>query len=303
MRKILYTLFTLFLLTSCNDGDVIEVELDFEQDLSLCEESTSSYLVYEIKEQPYESLSLLFPKNATTALIFNPTENNYTQTLTINGSTIRFNYRTYNGDPEDLFCSLIPNPNVDIINDYESPSGTVTTLTTFTDDDGDDIPSEVEDENLDGDNNPATNPTDRDGDGIPDYKDADDDNDNIPTRFENHNYSEENGLSEAQDTDGDGTPDYRDADDDGDGVLTRYEDETPDSNPRNDFDLSSETPDVPRYLDNTATEAFPGGALTTNTYTRNFIIRFTLTNLDLRVLSTDVLELGTYRYSLPREGE
>src|SRR5690606_6031741 len=123
-----------------------------------------------------------------------------------------------------------------ILKDYAATSGTVTVITTYVDDDDDGIPADVEDANLDGDNNPATNPTDRDGDGIPDYLDADDDNDNVLTKNEKHNYTKADGLSKAQDTDGDGIPDYLDEDDDGDGVLTRHENEKMDGNPMNDRD-------------------------------------------------------------------
>ena len=47
------------------------------------------------------------------------------------------------------------------------------------DDDGDGILDTVEDSNDDGDNDPTTNPTDTDGDGLPNYLDRDSDNDGI----------------------------------------------------------------------------------------------------------------------------
>ena len=47
------------------------------------------------------------------------------------------------------------------------------------DDDGDGIIDANEDKNLDGDDNPATDPTDSDNDGYPDYLDIDSDNDGI----------------------------------------------------------------------------------------------------------------------------
>ncbi len=75
------------------------------------------------------------------------------------------------------------------------------------DDDNDGIPDSEEDANLDGDNDPMTNPTDTDGDGIPDHLDLDSDNDGI------------SDLAEAggSDTDGDGTLDALE-DDDFDGI-------------------------------------------------------------------------------------
>ena len=298
MRKLLYLLSLLFVISACNDGDIIDVELEFDEELTLCNLSTTEFLLFKTKEDPFESLSLVFPRNATNNLIFNPTESPYEEELTINNSSVVFNYRTYDGDPENVFCQLIPDPNTNITNDYFPTSGTVETLTTFYDDDEDGIPTEVEDLNLDGDNNPATNPTDSDGDGIPDYIDADDDNDNVLTVNEGHNYSEENGLADAQDTDVDGTPDYLDNDDDGDGVLTRIEDANGDGNPRNDFALDS---NVARYLDADAIDVFPGEALTPNTYKRFFRVEFKLYNINIDVLSTDELDLGAFEYSVDVE--
>ncbi len=285
------------LVTNCDDGDVLEVGLDFDKNLAFCDQSTTNYLVYDIKQNPFESLSLLFPRNATTALIFAPLENNFATQFNINGSSVKFNYRTYDGNPENLLCTLVPDPNTRILKDYESTSGIVSTLTLFEDDDEDGIPTNVEDLNLDMDNNPDTNPTDTDGDGIPDYKDADDDNDNILTKFENHNYSPENGLTNAQDSDGDGIPDYLDTDDDGDGVLTRNEDEDGDQNPRNDFDESSATPTIARYLDPTANASFIMDTFVPNKFKRSYTVSFKLNNIDLQILSTDEIDLGRYKYS------
>lgn len=298
MRKLLYLLILLITITACNDGDIIDVELEFDEELTLCNLSATEFLLYKIKSDPFESLSLVFPRDTENNLIFNPATTPHEHEMTINNSTVVFNYRTYNGDPENVFCELIPDPNTNITNDYFPTSGTVKTTTTFYDDDEDGIPTEVEDLNLDGDNNPATNPTDSDGDGIPDYLDADDDNDNVLTVNEEHNYSEENGLADAQDTDDDDTPDYLDNDDDGDGVETRFEDANGDANPRNDFALDS---NVARYLDADAMDSFPGAALVPNTYKRFFRVEFMLYNINIDVLSTDELNFGTYEYSVDIE--
>ena len=124
------------------------------------------------------------------------------------------------------------------------------------DSDDDGIVDSFEDLNLDGDNDPATNPTDSDGDGIPDYLDIDSDDDGIPDNVEaqpTEGYtppsgidSNGNGLDEIYenggglglipiDTDGDGLPDYLDDDSDNDGV--------PDAIEGHDYDADG-VPDV-----------------------------------------------------------
>lgn len=303
MQRFLYFLIFCVVFTACDDGDVIEVELDFDRDLSICNLSSESYFLYDTKKDPSESLSLIFPKNATNNLIFNPTENNYKSTLVINGTTTKFNYRTYDGNPESLLCNLLPDPTTNIINDYLATSGTVTTITTYVDDDEDGIPSHIEDANLDGDNDPSTNPTDTDGDGIPDYLDADDDNDNVLTKDEKHNYTEADGVSKAQDTDGDGIPDYLDDDDDGDGVLTRHEDENMNGNPMDDRDESSPTPTIPRYLDAEAKDKFEYDKFNKNTYTRTVTVRFFINNVNLDVISLTEIDFGTYTYKITMESK
>lgn len=288
---------------ACNDGDIIDVELDFDKTLSMCDLSPATYFLYDTKKDPSESLSLIFPRNSTTELIFNPTENNYKATFPINGTNSRFNYRTYDGNPEDLLCNLLPDSASNILIDYAATAGMVTTITTFVDDDGDGIPAHIEDANLDGDNDPATNPTDTDGDGIPDYLDQDDDNDNVLTKDEKHNYTEVDGLSKAQDTDGDEIPDYLDPDDDGDGVLTRFEDENMNGNPMDDRDESSPTPSVPRYLDDVAKDAYDYQELKKNKFTRTFTIKFFINNVNLDVISLTEIDFGTYTYTIEIESE
>lgn len=111
------------------------------------------------------------------------------------------------------------------------------------DSDDDGIVDGFEDLNLDGDNNPATDPTDTDNDGIPDYLDIDSDDDGLPDNVEAQSTAaylapigidmNGNGLDDAyeggslglfpEDTDGDNLPDYLDEDSDNDGVPDRIE--------------------------------------------------------------------------------
>ncbi|MBO0331971.1 T9SS type B sorting domain-containing protein [[Muricauda] lutisoli] len=112
------------------------------------------------------------------------------------------------------------------------------------DSDNDGIVDNFEDLNADNDDDPSTNPTDTDGDGIPDYLDIDSDNDGIPDNVEAQlalGYippslvdANGNGLDDAYETDGniglipidsdnDGLPDYVDDDSDNDNVPDAIE--------------------------------------------------------------------------------
>ncbi|UBZ12899.1 gliding motility-associated C-terminal domain-containing protein [Flagellimonas marinaquae] len=112
------------------------------------------------------------------------------------------------------------------------------------DSDNDGIVDGFEDLNADNDNDPSTNPTDTDGDGIPDYLDIDSDNDGIPDNIEAQpalGYippslvdANNNGLDDAYEVDGniglipmdsdnDGIPDYVDEDSDNDNVPDAIE--------------------------------------------------------------------------------
>ena len=124
------------------------------------------------------------------------------------------------------------------------------------DDDNDGILDTDEDLNLDGDNDPSTQPTDTDQDGYPDYLDIDSDNDGIPDNVEAqgtldyifpepgdddgdgllnvYEFEGDMGLLPL-DTDGDSLPDYLDSDSDNDGV--------PDSTEGHDHDHDG-IPDV-----------------------------------------------------------
>ncbi|MBR9855580.1 MAG: T9SS type B sorting domain-containing protein [Algicola sp.] len=107
------------------------------------------------------------------------------------------------------------------------------------DSDNDGIADSFEDLNVDNDNDPSTDPTDTDGDGIPDYLDIDSDNDGIPDNIEAQfalDYiapsmvdNNGNGIDDAYENDGniglipvdsdnDGIPDYVDEDSDDDNV-------------------------------------------------------------------------------------
>ncbi len=112
------------------------------------------------------------------------------------------------------------------------------------DSDDDGIVDSFEDLNLDADNDPSTDPTDTDSDGIADYLDIDSDNDGIPDNIEAQSTTgyiapsgtdtngnglddayEKNGLTGIipEDTDGDNLPDYVDEDSDNDTIPDNIE--------------------------------------------------------------------------------
>ena len=280
----LVLIFSCFVFVSCNDGDVISVELDFDKTLTLCgDETTSNYILYDTKTTPFESLTLLFPNNVQADSIFNTGISGKTETLLINGNSVRFNYRTYSADPNTYICQDIPDASVSVTNNYEASSGNVIFTTTFEDDDNDGVPNALE---FDGDT---------DGDTIPDYKDYDDDGDNVPTINEKPDPNGDGDLSDMQDTDGDSIPDYLDMDDDNDGTLTKFEDE---NNNGNLFDDLATGAAVARFLDITVDDSFESSVTNPNEFSRNFSVNVTLENIDISILSTDSFFLGTYQYTV-----
>ncbi|MFC3973147.1 T9SS type B sorting domain-containing protein [Maribacter confluentis] len=134
---------------------------------------------------------------------------------------------------EYTVCDLNGNCDTATITILISPYG----VDLDSDDDG--IVDSFEDLNLDGDNDPSTNPTDSDDDGFPDYLDIDSDGDGIPDNVEAQTTADYippsgmdvngNGIDDTYevngltgifpiDTDGDNLPDYLDEDSDNDNV-------------------------------------------------------------------------------------
>lgn len=129
-----------------------------------------------------------------------------------------------------------------------------------TDDDGDGIPTRVEDvvtsedivPDADADSVPdylEPNMTDTDSDGVQNVDDPDDDGDTVPTIEEGSTH--EAIADELSDTDQDGTANYLDTDDDGDGIETVVEVEAVaplETSPDADADT------VPDYLESNTTD-------------------------------------------------
>jgi hypothetical protein len=234
MKKILSILILSILLIGCDDGDIIVTSFDFEDaNLETCG-TVGNYVFFKINNNSQESISLRL--NTTNELFLETA----TVAYTLDGTSNFVNYRKYDANlTSTYFCSSIPPTTPLVTVDYIGSSGVARLFTETTlddndtldeviditidtdedgipdfydfDDDGDNVPTaaELDTENLDGDDNPLTNPKDTDGDSIPDYLDDDDDGDGVLTRYE-ENISQD--LNPANDiTDSSVGPDYLNA--------------------------------------------------------------------------------------------
>lgn len=296
MRKLLLILLTISIVSSCDDGDILNVEFDFDDTFLACGE----LVFYQIKENPFESLSLQITNPAITIedLIAVDDDGNLLVdeeiTIDIQNSGNQFNFRSYNSNPTALFCNDIPPSDIQIIEDLSSVAGFALINVTLVEDDNDGIPADFEDANLDGDFNPATDPTDTDGDGLPDYIDVDDDGDNVLTSVEladDNLDGDDDPLTNPRDTDGDGTPNYLDNDDDNDGTLTIDEENEPtsDENPANDFT----NPNIADYLNPDVSDTLPATAYRAHAINQVFTIFLKVTNVRFETITQDEFNMGT----------
>lgn len=238
MKRILFLVTaSCFFFNSCNDGDIILSQLEFDNTYKEC----GNVVFYKTKTEPFESLSLQLTSPAfkfdefITNAKKDTTNYTYQTVYIIDDAKNKLNYRTYSINPNSLFCNDIPPADLGIIADTSSPTGEAIITGTLIADDNDGIPSKLEDINKDGN----LKNDDTDGDGLPNYIDSDDDGDNVLTKDEGITYDAEKQELTAKDTDGDKIPDYLDTDDDGDGVLTRDEENTSqDQDPTNDTTLN-----------------------------------------------------------------
>lgn len=185
-----------------------------------------------------------------------PTAGTFGVTQPNNGSVTVDDNGTPN-DPSDDVVTYFPNTDYQGTDTFEyticdslgnCSTATVTILVGVTgtdlDSDNDGILDAFEDLNLDSDNDPTTDPTDTDGDGLADYLDIDSDNDGIPDNVEAQTTADYipptgedtngNGVDDAYDTegilglipvdtDGDSLPDYLDEDSDNDNIPDNIE--------------------------------------------------------------------------------
>ena len=276
MKKHLFLLFSILLLTSCDDGDVIVTSFDFsDQNIAYCstvdnnETEVTNYIFYKINPDTNEAIA--FRISTSDPILTEPSGTN-TYTFTLGSSSSTFvSYRIFNSPvTSDYFCSELPPTQPTVSKEYKSAEGTVTIVTQGDYDDNDGIDAEFEMTLL--------GEADYDGDGIPNYYDFDDDGDNVPTIQEGVAFNDDGSINmEASlDTDGDGTPDFLDPDDDGDGVLTINEDKDGDLNPSNDQTVDG----VPDYLNDTETTDYEINEYRLHSFALdNITLTINLTNL------------------------
>ncbi|MDB9993398.1 hypothetical protein OAE13_01775 [Flavobacteriaceae bacterium] len=227
MRKLFFIFIIFSLLFSCNDGEIIVTDFNFEtSNLNNCG-GPGAYIFYNINNSlSAESISLILE---TSDILFFESG---TVEYVLNGNTYVVDYRKYDGDITDsYFCSNIPPTSPGVSIEYLGASGIALLTTIVTRDDEDGIEEDPE-SNLDTDN-----------DGLLNYFDNDDDGDNVPTVNELGAGFLSGDNEFPLDTDNDGIFDYLDIDDDGDTILTRYEDANGDLDPTNDFTGTSDDPD------------------------------------------------------------
>ena len=227
MRKLFFISILLSLFSSCNDGDIIVTDFNFEaSNLNNCG-GPGAYVFYNINNSLFaESISLVLE---TSDILFLESG---TVEYVLNGITYAVNYRKYDNDiTDDYFCSNIPPTTPSVTIEFLGASGiaVLTTIVTKNDEDG------IEED--------STSNLDTDNDGLLNYFDNDDDGDNVPTLNELGSEFLTGNNEFPLDTDNDGIYDYLDIDDDGDTILTRYEDANADLDPTNDFTDTNSDPD------------------------------------------------------------
>jgi gliding motility-associated-like protein len=226
-----------------------------------CSTATVSVTIVPIVDA-FEDVVTTIESQPTTIFIL-ANDNDIPSLGTLNVSTpsngsVQINTNGTPNNPSDDSISYLPNTNFigsdtfsytlcDNLSNCSTANITVVVTSAGVvnlDSDNDGILDSFEDLNTDGDNNPLTNATDTDGDGIADYVDIDSDNDGIPDNVEAQSTqgyvspsgldSNSNGVDDAYeqngnlgvipvDTDNDGLPDYVDEDSDNDGVTDNIE--------------------------------------------------------------------------------
>lgn len=129
MKQFLSFLLLMFLLSSCDDGELTQVSFDFDETPAIqCGTDTDDFFIF--KTQDKRALIIQIPEinfpNRLTADEDTPPE-----TLFINGSTIRLIYREYSGTVSaNAICSTVPPATPIVVQEREATEGQITITTT-----------------------------------------------------------------------------------------------------------------------------------------------------------------------------
>lgn len=126
MRKFFAILITFTFLQSCDDGDIIATNFDFDNvSLKTCG-NIGNYVFYKENTQSFESLSL---RLGVAENLYATAE---TKTYALDATTNFVNYRRYDGAlSNNYFCSSVPPSSPKIMEDYKASSGYVTVIVSF----------------------------------------------------------------------------------------------------------------------------------------------------------------------------
>lgn len=125
MKKFLVLYLSVFFFFSCNDGEIIVKNFNFENvPLRYCGQ-TGNYIFYKENSESFETLSF---KLSTQDNIFSEAK---TRIYPLNESNF-VNYRRYDGPlGQDYFCSSIPPSTPVVTEEYKAVSGTSHLIITF----------------------------------------------------------------------------------------------------------------------------------------------------------------------------
>lgn len=295
MKKLFLVLLSVIVLASCDDGDLIVTDFNFEdQDLQFCAGTSDRNVLFKINNTlTNEAIALVFtlPAENDNFLI----DETGTFVIPVNQNN-RLVYRTFDAEVRaDYFCSEIPPSTPNVVDEYRSTTkGEIVITSTFLnalDHDQDGVPTLFE-QSVEAPFSAAGFP-DTDGDGIPNYLDIDDDNDNVITARENEVEAGSTAMG-YPDSDGDGIPNFIDPDDDNDGVITRYEDWNQNVNPADDVNDES----IPHYLNPEITDSFPLDTYRPNRIQRGYRYSVVLLDITLQRQGGDGEEITFSRYEM-----
>ena len=293
MKRLLFGILGLALLSSCDDGEIVVTDFDFEDSsIQFCEGPDKNVFYAINNDGIFESISLEFSNNQLAVdengNLEAPDPIDEEISFALDDQNDRIVYRLYNGDiptgSNGYFCNVVPPSSPVVVEEWISGSGATARITSrYTDETADADPDrdglENSEEGWDPD---GEDHQDTDNDGIPDYLDFDDDGDNVRTIVELANGStnpdpvNDDGL---RDTDEDGVPNYLDDDDDGDGVLTRLEVDEDDL--LNPTQFSSTGDEIANFLNDEQVSQIQHDEYIEHRLTRSFGFRIVIDNLQL----------------------